>query len=153
MNRPLTDRERILQLEARNRELEDELREYRAWENNTFRPSIARLASDDKLNAIRRTLTQAFDLAGGLCPAVILIRLLASSPHVMLREDLFEATRPYGFAPSDGDTKTVDVQIVHLRKALAKLGFPGVIKTLRCVGYLIEAPHADAIKTALGIGA
>jgi two-component system response regulator ResD len=53
---------------------------------------------------------------------------------VVSREELLEAV--WGFL-SPGDTRTVEVHIAQLRK---KLGDPGLIRTLRGVGYKAVAP-------------
>ena len=64
--------------------------------------------------------------------------LLQRPGMVVSRDELLESV--WGFL-APGDTRTVEVHIAQLRK---KLGDPGLIRTLRGVGYKAVAPDSPA---------
>lgn len=142
---PRTDKERILQLEARNAELESELAEYR-------RQEVIVRAPADTLDAIRRVLRGAYIAAGGPMIAMMFNELLISSPRPASRDHMFVLTRTHNsWAADDGALKSVDVQICKLRKALAILGHPDIIKTVNGRGWMIAPADRDSFKASFGL--
>lgn len=145
---PRTDKERILQLEALNGELEAELAEYRRAETETRRSS----EKLDSLDSLRAWLRRGHQDAGGPAISLMLETLLEASPRTVGRDRMFVLSRARrSWAEADGELRTLDVQICRLRKALANLGFPDVIKTINGRGWAIEPNDRDMIKAALGL--
>jgi DNA-binding response OmpR family regulator len=88
--------------------------------------TLSRSGREVQVDGVAVELTQReFDL---------LDYLLQRPGMVVSREELLESV--WGFL-APGDTRTVEVHIAQLRK---KLGDPGLIRTLRGVGYKAVAP-------------
>lgn len=148
MNPRLTDRERCHVLEARVAELEEEVSAYKRLQQIEQRDE----AFFEGLDHMRCRLRRAHYEAGGPTVAAILMELLNASPRAVARERMFTVTRnPRSKQMEGADSRTIDVQLVKLRKALAKLGHPGVIQTLDGRGWMIEPHDRDMIKAALAV--
>jgi DNA-binding response OmpR family regulator len=146
---PKTDRERIYWLEARVAELEEEVRAYRKLEQIDVRDRAWMEGLDD----LRIKLRRAHSEAGGPTIAGMLKELLAASPRSVSRDHLFCVTRNSRCRPihEQAETRTIDVQMVKLRKALLSLGLPDVIVTIDGRGWTITPPNVLAIRLALGL--
>lgn len=78
-----------------------------------------------------------------------LLEALVMSPNqVLSRDQLFEKTRQEEF---DGYDRAVDVQIARIRKKLGTdNGIPDCIKTVRGIGYMLDAKTEKVSKKDLG---
>ena len=66
----------------------------------------------------------------------LLMYLMRHKSIAVSRDKLMEMVWGYEFA---GETRTVDMHIKTLRQKLADSGCPDIIKTVRSVGYKLEA--------------
>jgi two-component system phosphate regulon response regulator PhoB len=70
-----------------------------------------------------------------------LLRFFLERPHrVFSREQMIESVWDYNI---NIESRTIDVHIARLRKALAGPGEPDIIRTIRSAGYALERPQAD----------
>lgn len=144
---PRTDKERILQLEARVADLEEEVAAWKAKaadEDAQFRDPLL-------IDHIRKKL-RASGSAKGLQPAAMLLAFLSRPGIPLSRAHLFTVTRtPRTTVTEDINRCLVAVRLSHLRKSLDRLGFTGVIENVPDVGWLISPANCQAIKTAFGV--
>lgn len=149
MNRPLTDRERCLQLEARVAELEEELSAYKALEDQEAR--WAREAG--RLHRVSKELRR---LAGpknhlarsrGHGMARVLLDLLA---HVGMCRSPVQIYNAYNPAAADvpDSLKVVGVMIHYTRQVVGH----AAIETVWGQGYLVPFEQAAALRARIGEG-
>ena len=152
MSRPLTDRERCLQLEARVAELEEELAAYKANERRAVRDA-ADLSRQVKVRDFFHPAVRKRSI--GAVPAAMLLHLLDHPGVVATKEQLYDCRFQPGADPDyEPQMKVVDVHVCHLREALAARGYPRAIDTVWGRGYRIEPAMAATLKAAiLGEGA
>lgn len=147
MNRPLTDRERCQQLEARVAELEEELD---AWREGLHTP----LADEGaRIRAWRVTeKLKPFDPRVALCAAAMLVELLDRAGKPVSKSELVAASRHPGcYAHDEPDPKVAVVQIAFLRRALARGRRGNPIRAIFNVGYVIAPEDAASLATWLGL--
>jgi hypothetical protein len=140
---PRTDRERIYWLEARVAELEEVLAAIQRAQADQDR------AMDKHVRVLRPVLRAAYAKAGGRSPAVMLCLLLAHPGREVHRDTMFDHTRGGLSRTEDASTRSLQVRMVHLRRALLALGFGNVVKTINGEGWRIDAADAQRIKDAL----
>lgn len=138
MTRPLTDRERILQLEAKNAELTEELEAYRANADHEVRWAREQGRIHRVAKALRKAMVKT-PRAPGL--ARVLLDLLAHPGMVRTKAQIYYAYQPTAQELPD-DLKLVDVVICHLRKAT---GF-AAIETVWGHGWLVPFEQAAALR-------
>lgn len=137
MSRPLTDRERVLQLEARVAELEEELA---AWR-------VQGRVADAKGDALARL----YRLGEAMRPHVphhgaMAARLVA---YLLARPGRVCAGGEIGEAIALGETIDPDrlakVGVAQARRGLSSLGLSDVIRTVWGQGYLIERANVARV--------
>lgn len=140
MNRPLTDRERCLHLEARVAELEEELA---AWRGN------ARDAGRDQQSLEREARLQQLLRGTGChstgCSSRLLLGLMARPGRPISYGVLS------GLVAKDEDVTPhiVNVAVCHARKALRSWGLPGRIENIWGKGYAMTPDLAAALAAKL----
>lgn len=140
-----TDRERVLLLEARVAELEEELA---CWRGNQADDADERVRMERAI-AIKARL-QRYDRRCAFCATNILIRLMDEPGVTFTKQQLLDASRHPG-APSDHepDLKIVDVQVNFLRRALDGVGLRPAIETVWGIGYRTSPANAERLKAVL----
>jgi DNA-binding response OmpR family regulator len=148
VNRPLTDRETIVALRAHIADLEEEVA---AWRSGA-KEEAQEEHDEARVDAVRRALKDAWPLAGGRQPALILLHFVAHPGRPASKSRLFALTRTrYSYAREDASRSCVEVRISHLRRALDNLGYPGVIESLRERGWSISTSDCDRIRALFAV--
>lgn len=150
MNGPLilTDKETILVLRARITELEAEVK---AWES-FGQESTAAACLAEQVAHLRPVLRAADVQAGGRAPAHILVMLLSQPGHYISRDRLFTCCQAVSGRGADEEGRSMDVRLSRLRRALAALGFSGVIHYERDAGWMINRTDAARLMAELFCG-
>lgn len=141
MSRPLTDRERVLALEARVAELEAELA---AWRGNAAEDAddeAAVLRLEVVTGVLRAVIGPRGVRNGARGSARLLIHMLERPGRLCRHAELLAAVSRKEDALSTG----VNVRMCTLRFALRRMGFPEAIKTVWGEGYALDAAQAPAI--------
>lgn len=140
----LTDRERILALEAQVAELTEELEGWRARAAEVAAHAAADTREFQAMEAMAR------HLRGKRAPGQVVRLLLYLMDHagqVCRNETLLLAIR----ADEDTDLALVKVVLHYLRSALTGLGLPQAVITVWGVGYAMSPQAAAAIRERLGM--
>lgn len=137
-----TDRERVLQLEARVAELEDELAAWRANDADEGDDEAAALRLNAVTGVLRAVIANARGVRNGVRgSARLLIHLLDRPGRLCRHAELLAAVSTKEDALPTG----VNVRMCSLRHALRRMGFPSAITTVWGEGYVLDAAAAPAI--------
>jgi DNA-binding response OmpR family regulator len=138
MSRPLTDRDRILQLEAANAELRAEVE---AWRANANDQGLAEVAWEREETA-RRFLGH-----GG--QAAVLLCLLIDSPGRILSPETILSAVGWKGDEYGNPRNQASVRVLQLRRALAAVGWPDAVQNAWRRGYYITASTAADLSLAV----
>lgn len=145
MNRPLTDRERCLQLEARVAQLEEELAAWRGHDADDDRDEADALRLDAVKRALVRSVpAKALNGQQALAARTLLL-LLDRRGRLTTQAALAARISPTG----DGELKVAQVAICRLRKALRHWKLADAVRTVWGQGYVLEPEAAERIERIL----
>jgi DNA-binding response OmpR family regulator len=128
----------LTRLRRENRELREEIEEYRRKEAELIGAVKAQFDP-----GLLTDLRQALRLPPA--QAKLLLILLDAAPSIIPRE---KAAVAISISDHPSDMKVVDVQLSHLRKALTRQGLPGP-QTATGYGYRLTAEDAHTIRSTL----